>query len=177
MKERQRERLAVRLKDFILGFQDGVVSNLGLVLGVAIATLSTRIVIISGVAAALGEFISMTAVAYTSTEASESYYKSEKHRRFNIPKEYRDPIESGLLVGFSNIIGSAIALLPFFFLEINTAIKFALVFCAIALFLTGVVRARLTFGNWFRSGMELLIIGMVAAIAGYFIGRILGVAV
>ena len=177
MKESERERLGVRLKDFILGFQDGVVSNLGLVLGVAIATLSTKIVIISGVAAALGEFISMAAVAYTSTEAAEGFYKSEKHRKWKIPKEYRDPIESGLLVGVSNIIGSSIALLPFFFFEINIAIKFALVFCAIALFLTGVVRAKLTFGNWFKSGTELLVIGMVAALAGYFIGRILGVAV
>lgn len=177
MKERQRERLGVRLKDFILGFQDGIVSNLGLVLGVAVATLSTRIVIISGVAAALGEFISMAAVAYTSTEAAGDYYKSEKHKRVNVPREDRDPIESALLVGISDLFGSAIALLPFFFFDISYAIKLALIFCSIALFLTGVVKARLTFGKWYKSGLELLIIGMVAAIVGYFIGRILGIAV
>lgn len=177
MKERERERLAVRLKDFILGFQDGVVSSLGLVLGVAVATLNSRIVIISGLAGALAEFISMAAVAYTSTEAAEEFYKTEKHRKLKMPKEYKSPLESGALVGFSDLVGALIAIVPFIFFDLNKAIVVSVILSAVALFLTGAVKAKLTIGNWFESGVKLTLIGLVAAFAGYLIGRILGVVI
>lgn len=171
------ERLGVRLKDFILGFQDGIVSSLGLVLGVAYATFSSRIVIISGLAGALSEFISMAAVAYTSTQAAEYYYKRElRHRKIIIPKEDKSPLISCILVGLSDIVGSFVAIIPFILLPLNHAIKYSITFSAIALFLTGVLEAKLTIGNWLKSGLKLTIIGLVAAFAGYLIGRILGVA-
>ncbi|MDP4012343.1 MAG: VIT1/CCC1 transporter family protein [Candidatus Nanoarchaeia archaeon] len=175
MKKRHGHDWAVWLKDFILGAQDGIVSNLALVLGVAVATWSDRIVIISGISAALGEAISMAAVAYTSTETAGAYYKSEK--KTAVPKEYTSPMFSAWMVGLSNILGSAMALLPFFFLPIEMAIFGAIILCGLTLFLTGVFKAKFTHGNWFRSGTELLTIGFVAAAAGYVIGRILGVAV
>src|SRR3989338_7489269 len=66
-----------QLKDFILGFQDGVVNVLGVILGVAVATNETRIVLIAGIAALFAESISMAAVAYTSSSAARSYYQSK----------------------------------------------------------------------------------------------------
>ena len=41
----------------------------------------------------------------------------------------------------------------------------------------GAIKARLTVGNWVRSGIELAVIGMAAAMIGFAIGSILGVAV
>ncbi len=61
----------VLLRDIILGWQDGVVNVLGLVLGVATATDSTRLIIISGLAALFAESASMAAVAYTSSKAAK----------------------------------------------------------------------------------------------------------
>ena len=178
MKERERERLGVRLKDFILGFQDGIVSSLGLVLGVAVATLNSSVVIISGISGALAEFISMAAVAYTSTEAAEAFYKTEAdHKKWKIPKEYKSPFESSLLVGFSDLAGSAIAIIPFLILKLNTAIVVSIILSALFLFLTGVIETKLTTGNWIKSGLKLTIIGLIAAFAGYLIGRILGAIV
>ncbi len=178
IKEREREKLGLRLKDFILGFQDGVVSSLGLVLGVAVATLNSRIVIISGLAGALAEFISMAAVAYTSTEAAEEFYKTEaKHRKLRMPKEYKSPIGSGALVGFSDLVGALIAIIPFIFLDLKRAIIVSITLSALALFFTGAVKAKLTAGNWIESGAKLTVIGLVAAFAGYLIGRILSVVV
>ena len=46
--ERQQGLSRSNIRDFILGFQDGLVNTLGLVLGVASAVQSTRIVLISG---------------------------------------------------------------------------------------------------------------------------------
>ena len=64
------------IRDFILGFQDGLVNTLGLVLGVASAVNSTSIVLISGLVTTFAESVSMAAVAYTSTKAAHEFYVS-----------------------------------------------------------------------------------------------------
>lgn len=71
-----------RLSDVILGGQDGLVNVLGVILGVAAATLDTRIVIAAGMAATFAESISMGAVAYTSTLAENDLYHSEREREY-----------------------------------------------------------------------------------------------
>ena len=72
-----------RLRDIILGGQDGLVNVLGVVLVVAGATADIRIILISGIAATFAESISMGAVAYTSSRAATDYIKRvlQKERR------------------------------------------------------------------------------------------------
>ncbi|HEX2569733.1 MAG TPA: VIT1/CCC1 transporter family protein [Polyangia bacterium] len=69
-----------RLRDIILGGQDGLVNVLGVILGVAAATQDVRVVLAAGLAAALAESVSMGAVAYTSTQAQRALYQSEHER-------------------------------------------------------------------------------------------------
>ena len=71
-----------RLSDIILGGQDGLVNVLGVILGVAAATSDARIVIAAGLAATFAESISMGAVAYTSTLATDDLYVSEREREY-----------------------------------------------------------------------------------------------
>jgi VIT1/CCC1 family predicted Fe2+/Mn2+ transporter len=71
-----------RLSEIILGGQDGLVNVLGVILGVAAATSDPRIVMAAGMAAAFAESVSMGAVAYTSTRATNDLYKSEKEREY-----------------------------------------------------------------------------------------------
>ena len=68
------------LPEIILGGQDGLVNVLGVILGVAAATVDTRVVIVAGLAAAFAESVSMAAVAYTSKLAEADYYQSEYER-------------------------------------------------------------------------------------------------
>jgi VIT1/CCC1 family predicted Fe2+/Mn2+ transporter len=67
-------------RDIILGGQDGVVNVLGIVLGVATATDSSQIVLLSGLAATFAESVSMAAVAYTSSRAEAEHYHAEVAR-------------------------------------------------------------------------------------------------
>lgn len=57
------------LSQMILGGQDGLVNVLGVLLGVAAASESTKIIIAVGLAATFAESIAMAAVAYTSKMA------------------------------------------------------------------------------------------------------------
>ena len=76
-KSEQHRAGRAKLRELILGGQDGIVNVLGLVLGVASATNDTRTIIVAGLAAAFAESISMAAVAYSSSRAEEDYYDSE----------------------------------------------------------------------------------------------------
>jgi predicted membrane protein (TIGR00267 family) len=75
------------LPEIILGGQDGIVNVLGVILGVAVATVSSKIVLVAGLAATFAESVSMAAVAYTSRLAEADYYQSELEReRYEIDK-------------------------------------------------------------------------------------------
>lgn len=78
---------ASRIRDFILGWQDGLVNVLGVVLGVATATESFGIIIIAAIAAAFAESVSMAAVAYTSFKAEREFYQLEVSREKREIKE------------------------------------------------------------------------------------------
>jgi predicted membrane protein (TIGR00267 family) len=68
------------LRDVILGGQDGLVNMLGIALGVVAAGGSTHVLVVTGIAAAITESISMGAVAYTSFGSDRDFYLSEKAR-------------------------------------------------------------------------------------------------
>ncbi|MEK6960723.1 MAG: VIT1/CCC1 transporter family protein [Nanoarchaeota archaeon] len=217
---------AAWLKDIILGGQDGLVNVLGIVLGVAAATESNRIVIISGLAGTFAESLSMAAVAYTSQKAARDYYYSELKREREemrimpgaerkeiediyrskgfsgkllnqivkkitsskriwlqtmmseelrmFPDDYEKPGWDALVVGGASFIGSIIPLLSFFFLPVKEAVWTSIIIAAIVLFVTGATKARLTVGDWRKAGIEMVIIGLLAALGGYAIGLLLG---
>ena len=71
-------RKSFRLSDIILGGQDGLVTILGLLLGLAAATKSSRIIIAGGLATIFAETLSMAAVAYTSRMADRDHYAAER---------------------------------------------------------------------------------------------------
>jgi predicted membrane protein (TIGR00267 family) len=70
------------LTDVVLGGQDGLVNVLGMVLGVAAATGSARVVLVAGLAAGFSGSVSMAAVAYTSTRAAGDLFRSERAREY-----------------------------------------------------------------------------------------------
>lgn len=85
-----------KLRDYILGGQDGLVNVLGLVLGIAIATNETKIILIGGLTATFAELIAMAAVAYTSSRAVRDFYyrelEREKREIIQMPDEKRKKI-------------------------------------------------------------------------------------
>lgn len=90
------------------------------------------------------------------------------------PKFGGSPLKSALVVFLSTLIGSIIPLIPFMFLPVGNAIVASLILSVGVLFMVGVVKAKLTVGNWFKSGLELALIAMMAAVVGYLIGLGLG---
>jgi len=92
-------------------------------------------------------------------------------------EEFENPLRSGVLVLAATIVGSIIPLVPFFYFPIVTAMYLSVIICALALFVGGFTKAKLTTGNPLRNGIELMVIGMTAAFCGWLVGHWLGVTV
>jgi len=90
------------------------------------------------------------------------------------PVDKSDPIKAAGVVGFSAIVGSVLPLAPFVIFSIGDAIVVSLLFSTIVLFAVGAYKAKITVGDWKKSGIEMAAIGMLAAISGYIIGKVLG---
>ena len=88
------------------------------------------------------------------------------------PIKTKDIIIGSFVVGMSALVGSFIPLVPFFFLSVKNGISVSLVVSVLALFVVGVYKAKTTVGRPIRSGIELTVIGMGAALVGYGIGLV-----
>jgi VIT1/CCC1 family predicted Fe2+/Mn2+ transporter len=90
------------------------------------------------------------------------------------PIESRSAFRIALLVGFSALGGSFIPLLPFLLWPLAVAIPVSLVVSALALYGVGAFKARITVGRPWKSGLQMAVIGIVSALAGYAIGALFG---
>src|SRR3990172_9911179 len=91
------------------------------------------------------------------------------------PVETKNAFISGVVVGLAAVVGSLIPMLPFFFLNyiqisISEAVWISLASSALALFAVGAYKAKMTVGDWKKSGAEIAIIGIVSALVGYVVG-------
>jgi len=60
--------------------------------------------------------------------------------------------------------------LPALKISIGNAAWLSLSISALTLFIVGAYKAKITVGDWKKSGAEIAIIGTVSALVGYFIG-------
>lgn len=88
------------------------------------------------------------------------------------PPEKSKAFRSAIIVGLSALAGSLIPLLPFFFWTVGLSIWVSIVVAAVALFVVGVYKARVTIGKPLRSGIQMAVIGTISALAGYVVGLI-----
>lgn len=83
-----------------------------------------------------------------------------------------DIYTGSFVVFISALVGSFIPLVPFFFLSIQSATVASVVMSAVALLLVGIYKAKATIGSPLKSGLQMVLIGMGAALAGYVIGLV-----
>src|SRR5437868_7047578 len=212
------------LRDVILGGQDGLVNMLGIALGVIAAGGSTHVLIITGIAAAITESISMGAVAYTSFGSDRDFYLAERAREQNEieakpddereeireiyaakgfkgrlledvvstitsnretwvstmmneelhlqPIAQRSLLQSATIVTVATLIGHLIPIVPFMAVARTPAIIMAIALSAVTLFAVGVYSAKTLVGDWRKSGLQMVAIGLGAAAVGFLIGRL-----
>lgn len=153
------------LRELIFGMEDGLVSTLGVITGIATATEDKKVVILSGLILILVESLSMAAGSYLSNKAERDQRKLEKLEDHHLP-----PVVGMLVMGITYIIGGAVPLVPYLFLPIGLALLLSIVLTLLTLFGVGYYKGKVTKTARVRSGLEMVVVSATAAILGYLIG-------
>jgi VIT1/CCC1 family predicted Fe2+/Mn2+ transporter len=218
------------MRNVIFGSNDGLVSVLALVTGVAAGTGDSRTVIIAGLAGLVGGALSMATGAYLSVKSEMELQGAEIEREREeirtMPEEERAELEAIYRVkglkpdeanrmaervtrneeqwldvqvreelgfapervenprfalvasGASFAVGGIVPVVPFLLPIAPTLATWIAVGASLAtLFLFGALKTLVTGVSWFRSGLEMMLIGAVSAGITYGIGSALGVNV
>lgn len=106
------------------------------------------------------------------TSNKDTWLKAMMEQELKLtPVDRKEVAPTAIIVGASAIIGSFIPLVPFFLLSMKSATWVSLLISSVALFIVGYYKAQKTLGRKFiKSGIEMMIIGMVSALVGYFVG-------
>lgn len=158
----------------VFGIQDGVVSNFGLIMGVAGARISPSAVIIAGIAGLVSGAMSMGAGEYVSVRTQRELL--EVGRAVD-EDENVNPLRAAAANGLLFSVGGLVPLLPFLFFKGFAAVALSATMSVVVLFAAGAVLTRLTRRNPIVSGLRVLLIGGGAGLLGYLIGTLLGGAV
>jgi VIT1/CCC1 family predicted Fe2+/Mn2+ transporter len=152
------------LPDLVYGANDGIITTFAVVSGVVGASLSERIILILGFANLLADGVSMGASNFLSrrsyADADERATSGEATRH-----------GAATLVGF---IAAGIVPLVAYLVPLSDDVRFlvAVGLTLATLFAVGASRAVVTRLGWMRSGLEMLLVGALAAGVAYSIGAL-----
>ena len=88
------------------------------------------------------------------------------------PVQRIDILRTAIVITIATLVGHLIPLVPFMILPRTSALVLAIVLSALALFAVGVYSAVTLVGDWRRSGLRMVAIGLGAAAVGFLIGRL-----
>ncbi|OGS02534.1 MAG: hypothetical protein A3G41_08465 [Elusimicrobia bacterium RIFCSPLOWO2_12_FULL_59_9] len=85
------------------------------------------------------------------------------------------PLKDAGAMGISFLAGAFLSIIPYLLLSSSAAISASVAASLALLFLLGMAKGRITGTGIWRSGLEILLIGVVAALAGWLLGHLAGV--
>jgi VIT1/CCC1 family predicted Fe2+/Mn2+ transporter len=97
----------------------------------------------------------------------------EKELGLVVEPEEGSPMQGALVMGAAFGLGAIPPILPHLFLSGDAAVVVSVAVTLAVLFGIGVVKSRWTHRTWLASGAEILVIGAIAGVAGYFFGSLL----
>src|SRR5437773_4789792 len=110
-----------------------------------------------------------SAMAATIAAHPDVLLKTMVEKELGLTGEHAEgsPFQGALVMGASFGIGSLVPVLAYLLLPIGVATWAAVVASGGVLFTIGVVKSRWTQQAWLRSGLEILVLGAFAGIAGF----------
>ncbi len=155
------------MADIVYGANDGIITTFTLVSGIEGAKFPAVIIIVLGVINLFADGLSMGASSYLSFRADAAMK--------GVSCGYLESFYHGFATFLAFILCGAVPLISFLiprFYEYQFLIS--CIMTAVTLFLIGALRVVIIIGQgWLCGGLEMLLVGGVAAILGYTIGHAL----
>ncbi|MBV8281447.1 MAG: VIT1/CCC1 transporter family protein [Candidatus Eremiobacteraeota bacterium] len=223
--ERERVASLTRIREFVFGAQDGLLTTVSVVSAFFGAHESNTTILLAGVATGVAGMVAMTAGQYLSSKAETEVHRAEIEREMReivehpaeelaeLAEIYRlqgmsaeqardaalavskdpkkalevmaraelgldtesagSPLKDAAVMAPSFLLGAIAPILPYIFTNGNMALGLSILLACLALFGIGIVKAHVTGGNPWRSGLEQFLIGAGAGVIGYVVGTFL----
>jgi vacuolar iron transporter family protein len=155
------------IRDLVYGANDGIITTFAVVAGVAGGGLSHAAVLVVGVANLAADGLSMGVSNYHSLRAHESAREAS-----NLPIEEARPFRHGLATFAAFVAAGSIPLLPYVLPGTENLFAISTFLTMLALFGVGAARALVTADRWWRSGLEMLLLGIAVAVVAYGCGAL-----
>ncbi len=176
MKEKEdriHKKVSTYIREYVFGFEDGIVSTVGVVAGLTTAALSRNIILLATFIEIIVAAFSMAAGTYLSLKAQRELSNDKRKVKSKAKrKEIERPFIGSIIMFLIFIVGGFIVMAPYIFLNPHSALTFSFVISAISLFLFGAVKAHYTKSDWFKSGLEMLAVGSLAVLVGFILGSL-----
>ena len=154
------------LGDLVYGANDGIITTFAVVAGVSGASLPARTILILGFANLLADGFSMGASNVLAIRSGEALRASDG-------LEVEEPFAArhGAATFLAFVLAGVIPLVAYVFPgSIENRFPVAATFTLVTLFGVGAMRSLVTRVGWVKSGLEMLILGAVAAAVAYGVG-------
>lgn len=159
------------IKDVVYGANDGIITTFAIVASVEGANLGNTAILVVGFASLFADGFSMASSDFLANKAEVARKKNVKILGI---QEREEPKIAALFTFLAFVIVGVIPLFPYFFSGITSnSFAFSGVATGFALFGVGALRTKLTGGNPYLAGGEMLLIGGSAAVVAFFIGGLI----
>jgi VIT1/CCC1 family predicted Fe2+/Mn2+ transporter len=154
--------------DLVYGANDGIITTFAVVAAAAGAGVSSVIILILGVANLVADGFSMGASKYLSLKSEQSVDSPPAQAGTG---STRNPLADGAATFLAFVVAGALPLIPFFVpAAVEHAFTISAVATAIAFFAVGASRSFVIRKHPLLAGLEMLLVGGVAAIIAYGLG-------
>jgi vacuolar iron transporter family protein len=157
------------VRDIIYAAHDGIVTTFAVVAGARGADLGPGVVIALGLANLAADGLSMAVGNYLGIKSERA---AELRDGFREWEESVHAARHGSVTWISFIVAGMVPLLPFLVGQApGGAFRSSLIWAAATLFGIGALRTWVTRQHWWRSGLEMLVVGALAGGVAYLVGQ------
>lgn len=152
------------LRNIIFGISDSLVSTVGLLAGIDVAGTSRQAILLTGIVYAFVEAFSMAVGSFLSEQSAEEYeVKGEATGT--------GPFTAGVAMFISFILASFIPIVPYLLLGLTMALWCSIGLSLIALFIVGMISAKIVKVNIISSALKMMLLGGAAIVIGVVVGK------
>ena len=157
-------RSALFLRNLVFGVEDGLVSTVGLLSGIAIAGVPRETIFLTGVVLIFVEAFSMAAGSFLSEASVEEMDGGVD--------DTRGSVAAGAVMFASYFVAGFIPLFPYLVFAVGQAFPLSVSCSVLALLLLGYWSGRKTNSAW-RKALRMALVGGLAILVGIFAGSVL----
>jgi vacuolar iron transporter family protein len=101
----------------------------------------------------------------------ERMLNEKVQEELGIGDPHMSPLREGIVTGSATAVGALIPVFPFLIWEGTTAIAVSFAISMLSHWLVGAARSVFTGRSVFRSGLDMFVVGLGVAVAGFFVGK------